>query len=271
MTRQRVFITGGASGLGKAIALFYAKKNAKVAIGDINTEALESTQKELSQYTDEVLTFECNTRDINSLAHVRETIETQWQGLDLLVNNAGVAGTHGDIETVDLGDWDTVLDINVMGVVRGCKEFASLFKKQSSGAIVNIASMAGIINPPGASAYNASKAAVISISESVKFEMLPYNVTVHAVCPAFFKTNLTASMKSSEKAKAFVDREMEKSDITAEDIAAMIDQQIQSNQFLLLTHKKERRLWQLKRFIPAMYERMTNKAFLKILQRTAKR
>ena len=271
MTRQRVFITGGASGLGKAIAIFYARKNAKVAIGDINLDALEKAEKELSQYTDSVLTFECNTREINSLIQVRETLEQKWQGVDILVNNAGVAGTHGNIETVDLADWDTVLDINVMGVVRGCKVFASLFKQQSHGAIVNIASMAGMINPPGASAYNASKAAVISISESVKFEMLPYNVSVHAVCPAFFKTNLTSSLKSSEKAKAFVDREMVRSKITADDIASRIDQQIQRNHFLLLTHKKERRLWQLKRFIPVLYEYLTNKAFLKILQRTAKR
>lgn len=261
---NRIFITGGASGLGKAIAIHYAKLGFNIAIGDISTENLAATQAELAQFNTELLTFHCDTRSEQSLIDVRNNLQEQWGGIDILVNNAGVAGTYGDVGQVSLDDWQTVFDINLFGVVRGCKVFAESFKHQKSGAIVNIASMAGLLTPPNAAGYNASKAAVVALSETVRYEMTPFGVSVHAVCPAFFKTNLTQSMKSNPKAKAFVDREMEKSSVTASDVAHMIEQQIRSNNFLLLTHKKERRLWQLKRFFPSVYQNLVAKAFAKI-------
>ncbi|MBT1449338.1 SDR family oxidoreductase [Glaciecola sp. XM2] len=264
---KRIFITGGASGLGKAIAIHYAKQGYAVAIGDISQPNLNATESELRELTSDVLALVCDTTSEESLVEARKSLEEQFGGVDILVNNAGVAGTYGDIGSVELDAWHKVLDVNLMGVVRGCKVFAQLFKHQQSGAIVNIASMAGILTPPNSGAYNASKAAVIALSETVRFELCAYNVSVHAVCPAFFKTNLTDSMQGNPKAKAFVDREMAKSTITAADVAAMIDKQIQSNKLMLLTHKTERRLWRLKRFIPSLYERLLTKAFLKTIKK----
>jgi short-subunit dehydrogenase len=250
METNRIFITGGASGLGKAIAMFYAKSGAKVAIGDINDISLEETKQELLQHTADVLTFHCDTTKFKDLEKVRSELETQWLGLDILVNNAGIVGQVGEVEELTISQWQHVLEINLLGVIRGCKAFNTLFKQQKNGAIVNIASMAGIINAPQMGIYSCSKAGVISLTETLHYELAPYNVSAHVVCPAFFKTNLTDSMASSDKSISFVNKLMESSTLTADDIAAMIAKQIESRDLFLLPHKRERNLYLLKRLLP---------------------
>lgn len=263
-SNKRIFITGGASGLGKAIAMHYAKQGFNVAIGDINEDNLEITKQALLKLTKQVMALPCNTTKFKDLENAQKTIENEWGGLDILVNNAGIAGTVGEVEKVSMANWDQVLNINLLGVVRGCKAFNALFKRQGSGAIVNIASMAGITNTPQLSIYNSSKAAVISLTETLRYELKPFNVNAHVVCPAFFKTNLIDSMESSDKTKSFVTREMEKSSITADDIAAMIERQIENNDLYLLPHKRERNLWLLKRFFPTWYERKAMQMYKKL-------
>lgn len=250
MKKSRIFITGGASGLGKAIAMFYAKSGARVAIGDINDINLEQTKQELQQLTSDVLTFHCDTTKLSDLEMVRSELASQWQGLDILVNNAGIVGHVGEVENLAVSQWQQVIDINLLGVIRGCKAFTSLFKQQKSGAIVNIASMAGITNAPQMGIYSCTKAGVISLTETLHYELEPHNVTAHVVCPAFFKTNLTDSMASSDKSIGFVNKLMESSPITADDIAAMIAKQIADKELFLLTHKRERNLYLLKRLFP---------------------
>lgn len=268
MQQKRVFITGGGSGLGRAIALFYAEKGSKVAIGDIDQSGLEETKRQLLEKTQDVLAIHCDTTDLASLTQAKEQIVSAWQGLDVLFNNAGVAGKHGAVEVNSIDDWNKVLEINLLGVVRGCMAFIELFKQQKSGAIVNTASMAGLLTPPEGAIYNVSKSAVIALTETLQYELAPFNVTAHAVCPAFFKTNLTSSMESNPQAKRFIEREMDKSTIKASDVARMIFEQVENNQLMLLTHPRERRLWRLKRVLPNMYENMMKKTFAKIMART---
>ncbi|GBL04089.1 SDR family oxidoreductase [Glaciecola sp. KUL10] len=264
---KRIFITGGASGLGKAIAFHYANQGWNVAIGDINTEALHETLSALKQITQCAIAMECNTRIENDLITVKERLLKEWGGIDILVNNAGIAGTYGDISSVSLEDWQRVIDINLLGVVRGCRVFSPMLKAQKSGAIVNIASVAGLLNPPNAGAYNASKAAVIAATETIRFELVPYNVNCHVVCPAFFRTNLTDSLSGAQGAKAFVNKEMDRATIKAEDVAQMIAKQVGDDKFMLLTHPKEKSIWRLKRFLPWMYERLANKEFKRLLSK----
>ena len=135
---QRVFITGGASGLGRAIALRYAKEGAKVCIGDINPEQGVAVEAELNQAGGEGYFVECDVRRLSDFEKVRDDLVQKWGGVDVVVNNAGVASA-GSIEDTTIGDWEWILDINVLGVVRGCKAFTPLFKQQGSGAFVNVA------------------------------------------------------------------------------------------------------------------------------------
>ncbi len=265
MQQSRVFITGGGSGLGQAIALYFAEKGCRVAIGDINEDGLETTKQMLLNIGSDALALKCDATSLDSLNEAKHQLVSEWQGLDILINNAGIAGKHGFVESTSIEDWQKVIDINLLGVVRGCMVFLDLLKQQKKGAVVNIASMAGLLTPPEGAIYNTSKSAVIALTETLQYELAPFNVSSHAVCPAFFKTNLTRSMESNPKAKRFIEREMDKSSIIAADVAKMIFEQVENRQLLLLTHPRERRLWRLKKLLPSIYEKMAHKLFAKVM------
>lgn len=183
----------------------------------------------------------------------------KWGGLKVLVNNAGVAAA-GNIEDTSMEDWAWVLDIDLMGVVRGCHQFAGMMKRQQSGHIVNISSFAGLAGLPFISAYGVAKAGVVALSEALRAEMSPYGVGVTVVCPAFVKTGLLDSFRATQSDTiARVTRWMETSGITAEQVAEEIATAVEENKFLLLTHDQTRKAWRLKRWFPERYYRMVAK------------
>ncbi|WP_166269011.1 SDR family oxidoreductase [Marinobacter caseinilyticus] len=256
---QRVFITGGASGLGRALALAYAKTGAKVCIGDINPEQGAEVETEIRQQGGEGYFVRCDVRRLKDLEQVRDDLEQKWGGVDVVVNNAGVASA-GTIEESTLADWEWILDINVMGVVRGCKAFTPLFKKQGAGAFVNIASMAGLMLAPLMSSYNVSKAGVIALSETLSQELRDYGIHTSCVCPAFFQTNLTQSMRSDIAGiQQNINKLMKRSTITADDVAKDIIRSVNAGDFWVLPHAKERRLWILKRHAPWAFDWLMHK------------
>ena len=168
MTQQkRVFITGGASGLGRSLALRYARDGWRVCIADLNDERGESTRAELAAAgAAEALYRHADVTCEADLQAIADELASIWGGLDVLVNNAGVAQA-GAIEDVTLADWEWIVNINLFGVVRGCKVFTPIFKRQGSGHIVNIASLlsfqGGILVP----SYAAAKSGVF-MSASVR-------------------------------------------------------------------------------------------------------
>lgn len=254
---KRVFITGGASGLGKAIAIKYAKEGYKVCIADLNDGRGQETIDELTRLGCESFYINCDVTQLDALESAKAQLVSRWGGVDIVVNNAGVAGTAGAIEDVELKDWEWVININLLGVARGCKAFTPLFKQQGNGYFVNIASAAGLINPPRMSSYNATKAAVVSLSETLNFELKKNNIGVSVICPAFFKTNLTESMKSTvEGVTQHIDKVMAKSSITSDDIAADIFDAVKTNKFMVISHKPERKMWFLKNHFRFLFNRI---------------
>lgn len=251
---QRVFITGGASGLGKALALRYAKEGARICIGDINPEQGVAVEQELRAAGGEAFFIECDVRRLADLEKVRDTLLEKWGGVDVVVNNAGVASA-GTIEDSSIGDWEWILDINVLGVVRGCKAFTPLFKQQGKGAFVNVASMAGLMLAPVMSSYNVSKAGVIALSETLHHELRDFGIQTTCVCPAFFQTNLASSMRSDIAGmQQNVNKLMKRSSMTAEQVAGDIYRAVDAGEFWVLPHAKERRMWILKRHAPWAFD-----------------
>ncbi len=265
---KRIFITGGASGLGKAIAVKYASEGYNVCIADINEKRGHGTIKELEQLTADAFYLSCDITEIAALEAAKNTLVERWGGVDIVVNNAGVGGTAGAIEDISLDDWEWVLDINLMGVVRGSKVFTPLFKQQKSGHFINIASVAGLINPPRMSNYNVSKAAVISLSETLRLELAPFQIGVSVACPAFFMTNLTESIKSTvDGVTEQVEKIMQRSRINADDIANDVYTAVEENNFWILSHKTERRLWLLKRYLPVLFNSIMKKQTQRIVSK----
>src|SRR6478735_6367098 len=187
---RRVLVTGGASGLGLALV------RALVARGDhVLATDLQSDRPDALPEAAAYLPLDVRSDDAwdAALAHVRET----WGGLDLLVNNAGVAA-GGRIDVATMDEWHWIVDINLLGVVRGCRTFVPLFKDQGSGHIVNTASLAGLVHAPGMAAYNTVKAGVVALSETLLHELAPHGVHVSVICPSFFRTNLGSSFRGAD-------------------------------------------------------------------------
>ena len=137
----------------------------------------------------DVLPVAMDVCDLDAWAAVQQTVLDTWGGLDLLINNAGIADA-GTIFSIDEARWARILDINIMGVVRGTAAFAPLMKDQHAGHIVNVASMAGLFALPSMISYNVSKAGVVALSETLAAELYPHGISVTCVCPHFLKPTL---------------------------------------------------------------------------------
>jgi NAD(P)-dependent dehydrogenase (short-subunit alcohol dehydrogenase family) len=247
---QRIFITGGAMGLGRAIAIRYARAGYRVCIGDVNDSRGQETCAELQRMGTAAFFVHCDVTQEKDLAAAAQELERRFGGVDIVVNNAGVA-TAGKIEDASLEDWRWVLEINLLGVVRGCKVFTPIFKRQGSGYFVNVASSAGLLNVPFMSSYNVSKAGVVALSETLQTELADDHIGVSVVCPSFFKTNLAESMRTDDaKLRTITTKLLERGELTAEDVAEFIFQAVKKRDFYVLPHARDARIWYAKRALP---------------------
>lgn len=222
---RRVLVTGGSSGLGAALALAFLERGERVLIADLKAPA------ELPQGA-QFLRLDV-TSDADWAAALA-WVEEHWQGLDVLVNNAGIAA-GGRIDVVTLEEWQRVIDINLLGVVRGCRTFVPLMKRQHAGHIVNTASLAGLVHPPGMASYTAVKAGVVALSETLSYELHDFGITVSAVCPGFFRTNLASSLTGSDAVlDAIAARLIDKSDLSATEIAKAVMDGIDQHEMVII-------------------------------------
>ena len=160
-----------------------------------------------------------------------------------------------------MDQWQWIVDINLLGVARGCRTFTPMFKTQKSGHIVNTASAAGLIHPPRMSEYNAVKAGVVALSETLFHELKPFGVNVSVICPTFFKTNLTDSLRGKdEAAQKSAAKLIGNAKVTADQIAAIVVKGIEKNRHIILTDRDGRIAYAAKRFARPVYYRMMSKA-----------
>ncbi|HEN8800907.1 SDR family oxidoreductase [Pseudomonas sp. CM25] len=258
--QNRIMITGAGSGLGREIALRWAREGWRLALADVNDAGLGETLEQVRALGGEGFVQRCDVRDYSQLTALAQACDEKFGGIDVIVNNAGVA-SGGFFAELSLEDWDWQIAVNLMGVVKGCKAFLPLLER-SKGRIINIASMAALMQGPGMSNYNVAKAGVLALSESLLVELQQLEVAVHVVCPSFFQTNLLDSFRGPNPAmKAQVGKLLEGSPISAADIAEYIHRQVAAGEFLILPHEAGRQAWQLKREAPErLYEEMAEMA-----------
>ena len=146
--QKRIVITGAGSGLGRALALRFARDSWRVGIADIKLDGAEETLKLVRAAGGDGFVQHCDIALEADFATLAERVQKEWQRLDLLINNAGDASS-GSVEATPLKDWEWMLNINLLGVVRGCRAFVPMLLKQRNGHIVNIASFAAIASAPG--------------------------------------------------------------------------------------------------------------------------
>jgi NAD(P)-dependent dehydrogenase (short-subunit alcohol dehydrogenase family) len=258
--QNRIMITGAGSGLGREIALRWAREGWQLALSDISDEGVQETLKLAREAGGDGFVQRCDVRDYSQLTAFAQACEQKLGGIDIIVNNAGVA-SGGFFAELSLEDWDWQIAINLMGVVKGCKAFLPLIEA-SKGKIINIASMAALMQGPAMSNYNVAKAGVVALSESLLVELREQEVAVHVVCPSFFQTNLMDSFRGPTPAmKAQVGKLLESSPISASEIADYIYQQVGAGEFMILPHEQGRMAWQVKQKNPqAIYDEMATMA-----------
>jgi NAD(P)-dependent dehydrogenase (short-subunit alcohol dehydrogenase family) len=243
---RRVLVTGGASGLGLALVRAFTARGDHVLSTDLQPERPDVLPPAADHLRLDVRSDEDWA---TALTHVRDT----WGGLDLLVNNAGVAA-GGRIDVATMDEWRWIVDINLLGVVRGCRTFTPLFKEQGSGHIVNTASLAGLVHAPGMAAYNTVKAGVVALSETLSHELAPHGIDVSVVCPSFFRTNLSASFQGADTEMESAGRQLvDNARRTADEVAAVVVRGIDARRDVILTDHDGRIAWRAKRFARPLY------------------
>lgn len=220
IAQRSAFITGGANGIGLGIARSLAKEGAKLALIDLDAEALEQAKAELGGST-EVFTAILDVRDRSAYAEIADAAEAAIGPISILANNAGVAGgAPADRLTYDLWDWG--MGINLDGVINGVQTFLRrIIERGNGGHIVNTASGAGLVAGPGNVLYCTAKFAVVGMSEALHAELEPQGIGVTVLCPGPVATDIiartrasqpkvTKSMSQEQRSKAFARNEVMK-------------------------------------------------------------
>ncbi len=252
MTQATVLITGAGSGLGRALARRYASAGYAVCCADIRLDRAHETLALLGG--DPHFALPCDIGDDAAMADLHDALIARWPTLDMLVNNAGVA-SGGSLIDAPMDEWHWMLNLNLLGVVRGCRLFAPAMRARGAGQIINVASFAGLAGAPGIMSYGVAKAGVVALSEALRAELHPRGVRVSVVCPSFFRTNLTENFRGSAKMHGVANRLMDSARESADDIAAAVFAQAKAGKFLILPTAAERWSWRLKRFLPDVYFR----------------
>jgi len=190
------FVTGGASGIGFAMAQCFAREGAKIVLADIEVGALEKAEKDLREAGAEVVGVACDVSDHDSLVAASERAHEAFGAVHILCNNAGVAPS-GAMDESTPEDWKWCLGVNLMGVVHGVQVLVPKIKAHGEGGhVVNTSSIAGLMALPTLSIYTAAKYAVVGISEVLRGELAPFDIGVSVVCPSFVKTRLNVSHRN---------------------------------------------------------------------------
>jgi len=181
-------ITGGAQGIGFALATRFLASGAKVAIWDINESALAPAAAKLSANGGDVTTLAVNIADYESVtAATKATLDT-FGRIDILVNNAALVGPNQKLVDYPLDAWKQVIDVDINGTFHCCRAVVPVMQQRGYGRIVNIASIAGKEGNPTASAYSSAKAAVIAMTKSLGKELAGSDIAVNCVTPAVART-----------------------------------------------------------------------------------
>lgn len=169
-------ITGAASGFGRALALTLAKRGGwKILIADIHHAGMEETLAMVRKAGGDGEIFHCDVSKAENVKSMADYVFSKWSKIDLLINNAGVVSC-GFTDDISLEDWHWCVDINFWGMLYGCHSFIPRMKTQGGGHIINVASSAGLFSLMEMGPYNVSKAAVISLSETLRQELAASNI-----------------------------------------------------------------------------------------------
>ncbi|MDD4953677.1 MAG: 3-oxoacyl-[acyl-carrier-protein] reductase [Candidatus Omnitrophica bacterium] len=193
-------VTGGARGIGRAIALALAQEGANIVVADVNIEAAKTTASDIEKMGRQALALEMDVTDYAKTEEAVNKILDKFTKVDILINNAGITKDNLLLR-MSAAEWDAVLNVNLKGTFNCIKAVSRPMIKQRSGKIVSIASIIGIIGNPGQANYSASKAGIIALTKTAAKELAARNINVNAIAPGFIQTEMTAKLPDQIKEK----------------------------------------------------------------------
>jgi NAD(P)-dependent dehydrogenase (short-subunit alcohol dehydrogenase family) len=242
-------ITGGAGGIGMAMARAFAARGAKLVLADLDDAALQSACDSLRATGADVLGVRTDVTQLESVRALSAAATRRFGGMHIICNNAGVA-TFGLMSQATHRDWEFTMNVNFWGVVHGVETFAPLLLEQNAGGhIVNTASMAGLVGMQWLGIYCASKFAVVGLSESLHRELKPMGIGVSVLCPMIVATNINensvrmrpqALRNAGEQPILPSANEMKGGTIAPEVVAARVVRGIERKDLYILTHPEQR-------------------------------
>ncbi|WP_436515199.1 SDR family NAD(P)-dependent oxidoreductase [Ekhidna sp. To15] len=252
---KTAFITGAGSGLGAAFSKLLASNGWTLHLSDINPDSLESLKPSLE--IGEIHTYQLDVGEKMAYGNLADDLIKNGVKLDLLINNAGI-GDAELFQNYQIDHWERMVKINLLGTYYGSHYLLPLIEAQK-GMIVNIGSAAGFMNAPGMSAYNAAKAAVFALAETLHHELKCKGVHVSVVTPTFFKTNIMSEASGSEQFVHFAEKQMKYSTTNADEMAQVVLEQSASGKFHIIHPKEARRAFFFKKWFPGLVARQFDK------------
>lgn len=265
---KRVLITGTTSGLGRALAIEFGSRGWRVAVTGLDPAGVKETADAVRAAGGAPLEMILDVTRPGDFEAAAKRITDEWQGLDVLVNNAGVADGGRMEGGLTLENWRLLMDVNVWSVIYGCRTFIPVLKRGGKGHILNVASGAGLLCLPEMANYNATKAAVVAISETLKTELIVDNIDVTVSCPTAFQSNIANNERvrqcTSVAAKGIME-EIRKSKVTAESVARYTIRSMEAGKLYSLPQADARLMWAISRWMPEAYRNLVTWLFNKRL------
>jgi len=243
-------VTGAASGLGRAMALAFAGEGMHAALADIDEPGLQSTLNEVQSRGVRAFAMRVDVSRYQEVESFCSKAIAQFGATHVVCNNAGVSPL-GAVWENTLADWQWILGVNLWGVIHGVRAFVPRLLAQGEGHVVNTASVAGLISPPGMGAYNVTKHAVVALSESLYHDLRlrgsPVGVSV--LCPAYVPTGIADSErnrprelwnpgKNPSKEQALLKKAVASGKLSADDVARAVVAAVKEERFYVLTHPR---------------------------------
>jgi len=247
-------VTGGAGGLGRAMAMHFAREGMHVALADIDQASLDVTAAELRALGVEAIGIRTDVSKAAEVDALAARVVAELGGVHVVCNNAGISPLGAAWENT-LADWEWMLGVNLWGVIHGVRAFTPLLLAQDEGHIVNTASVAGLINPPGSAMYNVTKHAVVALTETLFHDLAgrKSKVGCSVLCPAYVPTGIADSERSRPAALAnpgatksaeqqaredMLKKAVRSGRLSADDIGAAVLAAVKEERFYILTHPR---------------------------------
>jgi NAD(P)-dependent dehydrogenase (short-subunit alcohol dehydrogenase family) len=236
-------VTGGGSGIGRALALGLAREKARVVVADVDESDAEETMRQVSALGGEGLAVRTDVSDRSQVAALADRVFDRYGATHVLCNNAGVV-VHGGLEAATWEDWQWLVGVNLWGVVHGLMAFLPrMIASAEGGHVVNTASMAGLIASQGLGVYNTTKYAVVGLSETLAKDLRPHGIGVTVVCPMGVATrirqaarNRPASLRNAPSPKEDGEMTLIGRTLDADDVAAQTLAAVRAGALYVITH-----------------------------------